>query len=323
MILVRAPLRITLGGGGTDLPSYASQRGGYCLSAAIDKYVYVSVLRPFEPGFYLKYSQIEKCKDVNEIKHPVIRETLKMLRPWAGDQIEITALADIPSGTGLGSSGAFTVALIKAITQLSNATMLTDRLAELAFTVEAFRLGEPVGRQDPYASAWGGVAQFVFEKDGAVKTLGLLAAQNMRDALEENLMLFFTGYERKAGEILADQQSRTLAGEYSMMANLDEVKDIGQRTAAALELGDEGEFIRLLNAQWFIKDRRQDTPEPIRSARSLAMKNAALACKLVGAGGGGFLLCYTEDKRTLRSAMVGAGLREVKFKLDFEGVKVL
>ena len=216
MIIVRSPLRITLGGGGTDLPSYYRTHEGALVTAAIDKYVYVTVLRPFEEGIYLKYSEIEKVKQVNEVKHPIIRECLKLLN-LKSPQIEISALADIPSGTGLGSSGSFTTALLKALFAHRRTHISPQELAELACDVEINKLQEPIGKQDQYAAAYGGITCFNFHRDDRVSLEPLGLSMDTLHALEDHLLLFFTGYARSASAILSDQDSRTKESSSEML----------------------------------------------------------------------------------------------------------
>lgn len=324
MIITRSPLRITLGGGGTDLPSYSRRFGGLVITAAIDKYVFVTVTRPFAPGIYLKYSQLEKVERVDQVQHPIIREALRLFHS-ATPQIEITTLADIPAGTGLGSSGSFTTALLKALHTHHRMMLSSKALAELACDIEIVRLREPIGRQDQYAAAFGGVTCFDFNPDDTVEARPLTLAYEPLHELEDNLLLFFTGFARSAGTILQDQDSRTAAGDAQMLENLHYVKELGHRSRAALEAGRLEEFGELMHEHWEHKKRRSPgmTSPQVDEWYELARKNGALGGKLVGAGGGGFLLFYTEQPRPLRVAMQKAGLQELRFQFDFEGTKVL
>src|SRR6187399_3400721 len=208
MIITRSPLRITLGGGGTDLPSYYGEHGGFLIAAAIDRYVYVTVMRPFKPGIYLKYSRLEHVESVDEVEHPIIREVIRMLK-FKTPQIEITTLADIPAGTGLGSSGSFTTALVKALYAHRRRLLHPNELAELACEIEIERLKEPIGKQDQYIAAYGGLTCFTFFKDGKVEAEPLKMPIDAIFNLEDNLLLFFTGFSRSASSILADQYNRT------------------------------------------------------------------------------------------------------------------
>jgi D-glycero-alpha-D-manno-heptose-7-phosphate kinase len=324
MIITRSPLRITLGGGGTDLPSFYREHGGFLVAAAIDKYVYVTVMRPFTPGIYLKYSRLEHVNSADEVHHPIIREAIKRVG-FKTPQVEITTLADIPAGTGLGSSGSFTTALVKALYAHRRRLLHPNELAEIACEIEIERLKEPVGKQDQYIAAYGGLTCFTFHEDGRVEAEPLKMPIDAMFNLEDNLLLFFTGFSRSAGGILADQQRRTVERDQDMLRNLQEVKDLGTRSREALERGDTTTFGELMHVHWERKKRRSGgmTSPQIDEWYELGRRNGAVGGKLVGAGGGGFLMFYTEDHRRLRSAMAKAGLEEVRFRFDFEGTKVL
>jgi D-glycero-alpha-D-manno-heptose-7-phosphate kinase len=324
MIIARSPLRITLGGGGTDLASYYGEHEGFLVAAAIDKYVYVTVMRPFKPGIYLKYSALEQVAAVADVKHPIIREALQLLHLDA-PQIEITTLADIPAGTGLGSSGSFTTALLKALFTHCRKVAHSQELAELACDIEINRLGEPIGKQDQYIAAFGGITCLTFHKDHRVTAQPLGVSMETMFDLEDNLLLFFTGFNRDAGSVLKDQHVRSQARDAGMLRNLDYVKALGYRSKQALESGDLVRFGELMHEHWEYKKRRSDavSNQQIDTWYSLAMKNGAIGGKLVGAGGGGFLMFYARDRNRLRQAMIEAGLQEVRFRFDFEGTKVV
>jgi D-glycero-alpha-D-manno-heptose-7-phosphate kinase len=324
MIITRSPLRITLGGGGTDLPSYYREHGGFLIAAAIDKYVYVTVMRPFTEGVYLKYSQLEHVERISDVHHPIIREALSILE-FRTPQIEITTLADIPAGTGLGSSGSFTTALLKALYAHRRRLLHPDELAELASDIEINRLKEPIGKQDQYIAAYGGVTCFTFHENDSVEARPLKLGMDALFDLEDNLLLFFTGYSRSAGSILQDQKVRTEHADAEMLGNLHYVKELGLRSQQALEAGQTPLFGELMHEHWEHKRRRSggmSNPQ-IDEWYELGRANGAIGGKLVGAGGGGFLLFYSEDHRRLRAAMAKAGLEEVRFRFDFEGTKVL
>ena len=324
MIITRSPLRITLGGGGTDLPSYYRQHGGFLIAAAIDKYVYITVMRPFVEGIFLKYSKLEHVDAVDEVHHPIIREAIRMLE-FRTPQVEITTLADIPAGTGLGSSGSFSTALLKALHAHRRRLLHPSELAELACEIEINRLGEPIGKQDQYIAAYGGVTCFTFNPDESVEARPLKLSMDTLFTLEDNLLLFFTGFSRSAGSILADQKSRTERADTDMLANLHYAKELGLRSRDALEKGDTKALGDLMHEHWEHKRKRSagmSNPQ-IDEWYELGRQNGAIGGKLVGAGGGGFLLFYSEDHRRLRTAMAKAKLEEVRFRFDFEGTKVL
>jgi D-glycero-alpha-D-manno-heptose-7-phosphate kinase len=324
MIITRSPLRITLGGGGTDLSSYYRPHEGFLIAAAIDKYVYVTVTRPFTPGIYLKYSSLEHVERVEQVRHRVIREALA-LQNLRTPQIEITTLADIPAGTGLGSSGSFTTALLKALHAHRRKLIHAQELAELACQVEIDRLGEPIGKQDQYIAAYGGLTCFTFHKDDRVTAEPLQVSMETMFDLEDHLLLFFTGFSRSASEILADQHLRSQANDPDVLRNLHYVKELGLRSRAALESGNVASFGELMHEHWEHKKRRSSRMSngQIDEWYALARKNGAIGGKLVGAGGGGFLMFYAVDRNRLRSAMARAGLEEVRFRFDFEGTKVV
>ena len=324
MIITRSPLRITLGGGGTDLPSYYRQHDGFLISAAIDKYVYVTVMRPFTPGIFLKYSQLEKVEKVDEVQHPILREAIRLL-DFKTPQIEITTLADIPAGTGLGSSGSFTTALLKALFTHRRRLILPDELARLASKIEIDILKEPIGKQDQYIAAFGGITCFEFKKDDSVNAYPLPIDMDTLFNLEDNILLFFTGISRRASSILKDQDNRSKENDEEMLNNLHYVKDLGMKSKEALVNGHTSEFGALLNDHWEHKRKRSkgmSNPQ-IDEWYELGKKNGALGGKLVGAGGGGFLMFYAQDRNKLRHSMVKAGLEEVRFRFDFEGTKVI
>jgi D-glycero-alpha-D-manno-heptose-7-phosphate kinase len=324
MITTRSPLRISLGGGGTDLPSYYREHGGFLIAGAINKYVYVNVMRPFTEGIYLKYSHLEHVSAIDEVQHPIIREAIRMLG-FKTPQVEITTLADIPSGTGLGSSGSFTTALLKALYVHRMRQIEPTELAEFACEIEIDRLGEPIGKQDQYIAACGGLTCFTFHPDDRVDVEPLKISMDTKFDLEDNLLLFFTGFSRSAGSILKDQNTKTKSNDKDMIANLHFIKELGLKSKAILETGNTAEFGALMHEHWEHKKRRSggmSNPE-IDQWYDLGMKNGAAGGKLVGAGGGGFLLFYANDRNKLRHAMAAAGLEEVRFAFDFEGTKVL
>jgi D-glycero-alpha-D-manno-heptose-7-phosphate kinase len=281
-------------------------------------------MRPFAAGIYLKYSRLEHVESVDDVEHPIIREAIKILG-FRTPQIEITTLADIPAGTGLGSSGSFTTALLKALYAHRMRLIQPGDLAELACEIEINRLGEPIGKQDQYIAAYGGITCFTFRTDDSVTAAPLQLGVDTLFDLEDNLLLFFTGFSRSAGSILKDQKVRTQSSDAAMLANLHYVKELGLRSRDVLEKGRTSDFGALMHEHWEHKKRRSggmSNPQ-IDEWYELGMKSGAVGGKLVGAGGGGFLLFYAEDRNRLRHAMAHAGLEEVRFRFDFEGTKVL
>jgi D-glycero-alpha-D-manno-heptose-7-phosphate kinase len=324
MIIARSPLRITLGGGGTDLPSYYQQHGGFLVTAAIDKYVYATVTRPFSPGVSIKYSKIENVTLISQIAHPIVREVLDELE-LRTPQIEISTMADIPSGTGLGSSGSFTTALIKAVFTHYKRTIHAKELAELACKIELEKLREPIGKQDQFIAAYGGITCLTFEANGKILVEPLKITVNIQHDLEDNLLLFFTGKSRSASSILLDQNNRSNQKDKIMLENLHITKEIGLKSKEALESGDTKQFGELMNQHWEHKKSRSQgmSDDRIDLIYKTAIANGALGGKLVGAGGGGFLMFYASDKEKLRTSISKFNLEEVRFGFDFEGTKVV
>ncbi|MEO7145002.1 MAG: galactokinase [Bryobacteraceae bacterium] len=324
MIITRSPLRLSLGGGGTDLPSYYREHEGFLIAAAIDKYVYITIHQTFVKELIIKYSQLEHAKNIDEIQHPIIREAMKTIG-IAETNLEITSMADIPSGTGLGSSGSFTTALLKALHAYRKNLVHPSELAAQACEIEIGRLGEPIGKQDQYIAAYGGITCFRFLRDDRVEAWPLRISAETIHNLEDNLIIFFTGYSRSASSILKDQDDRSKQKDSSVLDNLHFVKDIGLRTQKAFEDGNLHEFAGLMNVHWEYKKKRSNnmSNEHINQWYDLARANGALGGKLIGAGGGGFLMFYAEDKTRLRHAMSQSGLREVRFRFDFEGTKTV
>jgi D-glycero-alpha-D-manno-heptose-7-phosphate kinase len=322
MIIVRSPLRITLGGGGTDLPSYSRAHGGLLAAAAIDKYVTVVLHPNFRPGYILKYSQLETADAADAVRHPILREALRLtgLPP----AYEIASMADIPAGTGLGSSGSFTTALLKAIRTEQRQPLTPHELAEEACRVEIDRLGEPVGKQDPFIAAYGGLTVFEFRPDDTVAARPLrIDARTLAD-LEDGLSLFFTGVTRSAGGVLKEQDTRSRAGDPAMAETLHAVKELGRRSIDALESGDLADFAATMHEHWTRKRARGGmSNSQIDAWYELARRHGALGGKLIGAGGGGFLMFLSDGKTALRRAMTDAGLREVRVRFDFEGTRVI
>lgn len=324
MIVVRSPLRISLGGGGTDLPSYYQEHGGFLIAAAIDKYVYITLHQTFVNELIIKYSKLERVAEVGQIEHPIIRETLKYL-DVAAPYLEMTSMADIPAGTGLGSSGSFTTALLKALHTLKKNLIHPKELAEQACYIELNLLQEPIGKQDQYIAAFGGVTCFNFLPNHEVEAWPLKINQETLFNLEDNLLLFFTGYSRSASHILREQDAKSKEKNQSMITNLHFIKELGLKSKAALEAGNLHEFANLMNVHWQYKKQRSNNMSNthIDEWYALALRNGALGGKMIGAGGGGFLMFYTEDKTRLRHVMRESGLQEIRFRFDFSGTQVV
>jgi D-glycero-alpha-D-manno-heptose-7-phosphate kinase len=319
MVFARAPLRISLGGGGTDLPSYYRESGGFLIAGAIDKYVYLLVHDVFQKRYRLKYSQMEEVDTIAEIQHPIIREALR--EHWSGAPLEIASVADIPAGTGLGSSGAFTVCLLKALATASGRSTTPGWLAEQACHIELDLLGEPIGKQDQYASAHGGICTYEFHPDDSVTVTPLTISDQTMRALSSQLLLFYTGETRSASAILADQNSRTNLADSAMLTNLDRTKALGVRARDLLITGDLETFAEDMHEHWVNKRRRSPgmSNQGIDDLYEVSRRHGAIGGKIVGAGGGGFLLVYSSDPAATTRAMTHAGAPEVPFSFDLQG----
>ena len=324
MIITRTPLRISLGGGGTDLPSYYRQAGGgFLVAAAIDKYVYIAVHKNFDSDILLKYSRVEKASSPAEIAHPLLREAL--LATGATRALEITSMADIPAGTGLGSSGAFTVGVLRALHSFQRRITSQLEVAEIACRIEIERLNEPVGKQDQYIAAVGGITAFEYRADDSVEVIRVPMTAEARDRLEEDLLLFYTGVRRSASRVLDSQDRRSLNNDAGVRANLDAVRQLGRESFDALAAGDLEQFGKLLTAQWELKLERSpsDLHQTVDGWIRRAIDAGAAGGKLVGAGDGGFLLVYAHAKAEVRRALREVGLEEVRFGFDHEGTTAI
>ena len=325
MILSRAPARITLGGGGTDLKSYYSKYGGFLIAAAVDKYCSVLASKRFYDSIRLSYSQMEIRDSVDEIEHRIFRNALKLVGIEKG--IELHSVADVPANSGLGSSSSFTVALLNALHTYKREFVTQKQLAEEACYIEIDVLGEPIGKQDQYIAAFGGITCLTFEKNGEVLIEPLRISDEALDQLESNLLFFFTGKERSASEILSEQNEKSKNDDSGVTQNLHQIKDIGLQTRKYLEKGDVNMLGELFRAHWEIKKKRSDKiSDPfIDECYEVARKNGALGGKIMGAGGGGFFMfyCNNSDKPGLTQAMKKMGLKPARFHFDFEGAKIL
>jgi len=319
MIITRTPLRISIGGGGTDLPSYYEKFGGFVISAAIDKYIYITVNRAFRPGYFLKYSRHEHVERIDDIDHDIFREVLRQMEIASGT--EAVSIADVPAGTGLGSSGSFTVGLLHALHAFKRLHIDTAELARLANHIEMNVLGEPCGKQDHTIAAYGGISCQEYQADGSVQVTPLAVSDATLTELREGLMLFFTGYSRTAADLLDDQKQKSQADDADMLENLHFIKELGGRIKTALEGGHVDRFAEMMHEHWERKRGRSagTSNDRIDALYATARAHGAVGGKLVGAGGGGFLMFFTRDRARLRQAMLAEGLEEMRFDFDFSG----
>jgi D-glycero-alpha-D-manno-heptose-7-phosphate kinase len=324
MIVTRTPVRIPLGGGGTDLPSYYTQYGGFLISAAIDKYIYITLNRRFEKSIRVSYSQTEIVDSVEEIKHPIVREALKLLKIDSG--IEITSIADVPSNTGLGSSSAFTVGLLNALHTYKNEKVNAKDLAEEACHIEIELLKEPIGKQDQYLAAFGGIICLDIDRLGSVKVFPFKLSEDTLDQLESNTLLFYTGIKRSASEVLGSQNQGASQNQDQVIQGMHQIKKIGLEIKEAFEKENLENFGNLLDLHWQTKKTLSNkiSQEKIDQWYEIAKKHGALGGKLMGAGGGGFFMFFCNNgKNGFRKIMEQEGLKEMRFRIDFEGSKVL
>lgn len=323
MIIGRSPLRISLGGGGTDFPDYYLKNGGFLIAGAIDKYVYVNINKPFVDRFILKYSKVENVELIHEIHHGLIRESILEVSPNT-KSLELSSLADVPAGTGLGSSGAFATALIASLLEMRGDSYTSQTLSEVACKVELGRLREPIGKQDQYVAAYGGLNSYTFNSDESVEVRNLDMDGSASKFLKEHLMLFFTGFTRSASGILNQQNEALTSGDRDMFHLLDRVKNLGHRSEEAIRFQDYDSLCEIFLEHWKIKKSRSPntTTTAIDELYDLGIGNGASAGKVVGAGGGGFLLFLTKDRSRLRSAMISQGIPEMTFRFTSEGTTV-
>jgi D-glycero-alpha-D-manno-heptose-7-phosphate kinase len=320
MIITQTPLRISFAGGGTDLAAYYAEREGFVVSTAIDKFAYVIVKERFDDQIYLNYTKKEIRSEVSEIEHELIRESMRMTGVTGG--VEVTTLSDIPSeGAGLGSSSSFTVGLLNAFHMYQGEQVTAEQLAREACEIEIERLGKPIGKQDQYIAAYGGLRSFRFHRDERVEVRRLpLTPKSLRE-LDARLHLLFTGRTRKADVILSEQKAKT--GDRS--AELDGIKQLALELVPALERGDFDVLGEMLHRNWELKRKLATgiSDGPIDEMYALARAHGALGGKICGAGGGGFLLVYCPLERQERLEKGMRDYRGMPFRLEPDGSKVI
>ena len=325
MIIARTPLRIPLGGGGTDLPGFYKKYGSFFMSAAIDYYIYLAVKRRPIQGIRLGYSQIEEVKKIKNINHPIIKTCLKYLKTNIERGIEIVSIGDLPAGTGMGSSGSFTVGLLNALHHIQRDAVPAHILAQEACHINMDLLKQPSGKQDEYIAAYGGIMCFEINKQGKVKTYPLNISFQTINTLQNNLLMFYTGISRMSSNVLQKQKEATERNDPILISNLQQIQEIGYEIKEALEKGNLTQFGKLLDKHWRVKRQREaTTSSKIDKWYNIAMQNGALGGKIMGAGGGGFFAFYSEKgKERLRKALISEGLEEVRYHFDFDGSKLL
>jgi D-glycero-alpha-D-manno-heptose-7-phosphate kinase len=325
MIISRAPVRFSLGGGGTDLPSYYSRFGGYLVSAAIDSYVYITANKRFYDDIRLAYSQTEIVPNVESIQHRIFREALRMT--GVNRSIELTSVADVPANSGLGSSSSFTVALLNALHTFKREFVSSRQLAEEACDLEMNRLGEPIGKQDQYIAAFGNVTALTFDTSGNVEVEPVPVRDEVLDELQSNLVIMYSGIERRASTVLEEQGKRVQKDDAATLEGMHRIKALGKEVYDILVSGDIDRYGELLHEHWTHKRKLASkmTDDRIDEHYEVARKAGALGGKLMGAGGGGFFMFYARpsDKRAVYEAMVARGLRPLRFRFDLDGARIV
>lgn len=324
MIISRAPVRFSLGGGGTDLPAYASRFGGYLVSAAIDKYVYVCANKRFVRSIRLAYSRTEIVDSVGEVEHPIFREALRLT--GVGDSIELVSVADLPASSGLGSSSSFTVALLNALHAYKREFVSSRQLAEEASHLEIERLGEPIGKQDQYIAAFGNVTALTFEPSGEVHVEPVPVRDEVLDELESNLVILWSNVERPARVVLGEQ-GRRLAHDEATTQRMHRIKELGHEVYRLLVEGDVDRYGELLHAHWMQKRTMASkmTDGVLDEHYEAARGAGAIGGKLMGAGGGGFFMFYVRpaERRRVLETMIARGLRPLRFRFEPDGARIV
>jgi D-glycero-alpha-D-manno-heptose-7-phosphate kinase len=325
MIVSRAPVRFSLGGGGTDLPSYSRAHGGFLVAASIDKFIYVSVARRFYDNIRLSYSKLEMVDSIDQIEHRIFRETLRFT--GLDRNIELHSMADVPANSGLGSSSSFTVALLNGLHAFKREYVPTGQLAEEACRVEIDMLKEPIGKQDQYIAAYGGITAFHFNTDGSVDTERLPVREEIIEELESNLMIFYSGVERSASAVLSEQGQVIRQNKDDAVQRMHRIKELGFETKRLLLAGTTDLYGELLHEHWTNKRKLASkmTDSVIDEHYEEARKSGAIGGKLMGAGGGGFFMFYvrSNERRRVYEALVARGLKPLRFRFDFDGARIM
>jgi D-glycero-alpha-D-manno-heptose-7-phosphate kinase len=325
MIITRTPFRFTLGGGGTDLPSYYQKYGGFIFAAGINKYMFISINRPIVDTLVrVKYSQSETVSHREDLKHELAKEAMRMM--GVEDSLEIVSMADVPAGTGLGSSSCYAVGLLNALHSMKREYVPLEALAEEACDLEINRLGKPIGKQDQYMAAFGGLRVLEIDKQGTVKVRSARIPESRMDDLNRNLLMFYTRTARSADQILLEQSKGVKTNNGPITESMHVIKDLGYRILDAFESGNLTDIGILFDEHWKYKKRISDKISSpwFDEIYDAAKRNGALGGKITGAGGGGFLLLYIEkNPAELREAMSKMGLKEMRYRFDFEGTKIM
>jgi len=325
MLVSRAPVRFSLGGGGTDLPSYSREHGGFLVAAAIDKYVNLCVAPRFQNNIRLAYSKTELVDSIDQIEHRIFREAMRFVDTTS--PMELHSLADVPSNTGLGSSSSFTVALLNGLHAFKREFVGTEQLAREACHIEIEVLKEPIGKQDQYIAAYGGITALTFDKNGDVHAERLPVKDDVIDELENSLLIFYSGVERSASAVLSEQAKTVKTNKDDAVARMHRIKEMGYETKKLLLDGNVDHYGELLHEHWMNKRKlaANMTDSTIDEHYEVARKAGAIGGKLMGAGGGGFFMFYVRatERRKVYDALVARNLRPMRFRFDFDGARIL
>jgi D-glycero-alpha-D-manno-heptose-7-phosphate kinase len=325
MIVSRAPVRFSLGGGGTDLPSYSRVHGGFLVAAAVDKFIYLCVARRFQPTIRLAYSEMEIVDQVDAIRHRIFRAALQ--KTGLSNHLELHSLADVPANTGLGSSSSFTVALLNGLHAYKRESVPAETLAREACEIEIDVLKEPIGKQDQYIAAYGGVTALTFHKNGSVDVERLPLREEVIDDLEANLLIFYSGVERAASAVLKEQNKSITTDADAAVQRMHRIKELGHETKRVLLGGDIDVYGEMLHEHWTNKRKLASnmTDPAIDEHYEAARKAGAIGGKLMGAGGGGFFMFYVRaaERRRVLEALAARGLRPMRFRFDFDGARII
>jgi D-glycero-alpha-D-manno-heptose-7-phosphate kinase len=322
MIIVKAPLRISLGGGGTDLPGYYEANGGFVISAAINKFITIVIKKNLKKTFEIKYSKYENVKKLSLIKHNIIREALKLLKFKNG--IEISSFSDVPHGTGLGSSGSFTVCLLKALHLYKKIPITNRDLALKAFYIERKILKQPVGLQDHFVAAYGGLLKQIYGKD-KIRVSNIKIKENVKKNFEKNLILIYTGLTRNSNVILKRQDYLSSVKNKLVINNLNEIKKIGYKIYKDVVKNNLQNYGKLLDEHWKLKNKinKKISNNKIEKIISICKKNNVIGCRVVGAGGGGYILAFSKNFKKLKKILKQKKILLLPIKIENKGVRII
>jgi D-glycero-alpha-D-manno-heptose-7-phosphate kinase len=325
MIVSRAPVRFSLGGGGTDLPSYSREHGGFVVAAAVDKFVFVCVARRFHDTIRLAYSESEIVDSVDQIRHRIFRAALQSTALERG--LELHSLADVPANTGLGSSSSFTVALLNGLHAFKREFVPAEQLAREACHLEIDVLKEPIGKQDQYIAAYGGISALSFHPDGSVDVERLPIREEVIDELESNLVIYYSGIERAASTVLKEQAKTIAENKDAAVQRMHRIKELGHETKHVLLSGHIDKYGEMLHEHWMNKRKLASNmaDSTIDEHYEAARKAGAIGGKLMGAGGGGFFMFYVRaaERRRVHDVLAARGLRPMRFRFDFDGARIM